>query len=165
MCQTPQCMLSTLPPVGGHSLHPAVQEIGVRSLDREDPLEEGMATHSSVLAWRIPWTEEPGGLCKSQPGAPICGSGKCDTSHGMVLGRQSTGARGECSPPLLHSAPQKSCGVEPLLPTMGTRWRVPLTAIPCWFSFLPCHIPPSLNLLPGMWSYRHCPHAGFCSLR
>ena len=30
--------------------------------DREDPLEEGMATHASILAWRIPWTEEPGGL-------------------------------------------------------------------------------------------------------
>ena len=40
---------------------PAMQETWVRSLDREDPLEEGMATHSSVLAWRIPWTEEPGG--------------------------------------------------------------------------------------------------------
>ena len=34
----------------------------VRFLGREDPLEEGMATHSSILAWRIPWTEEPGGL-------------------------------------------------------------------------------------------------------
>ena len=34
----------------------------VRSLGGEDPLEEGMATHSSILAWRIPWTEEPGGL-------------------------------------------------------------------------------------------------------
>ena len=34
----------------------------VRSLGREDPLEEGMATHSSILAWRIPGTEEPGGL-------------------------------------------------------------------------------------------------------
>ena len=33
----------------------------VQSLDWEDPLEEGMATHSSILAWRIPWTEEPGG--------------------------------------------------------------------------------------------------------
>ena len=33
----------------------------VRSVDGEDPLEEGMATHSSILAWRIPWTEEPGG--------------------------------------------------------------------------------------------------------
>ena len=37
-------------------------EIWVRSLSREDPLEEGMATHSGILAWRIPWTEEPGGL-------------------------------------------------------------------------------------------------------
>ena len=40
----------------------AMQETQVRSLDREDPLEKGMATHSSILAWRIPWTEEPGGL-------------------------------------------------------------------------------------------------------
>ena len=41
---------------------PAMQETPVRSLGREDPLEKGMATHSSILAWRIPWTEEPGGL-------------------------------------------------------------------------------------------------------
>ena len=34
----------------------------IRFLGQEDPLEEGMATHSSILAWRIPWTEEPGGL-------------------------------------------------------------------------------------------------------
>ena len=34
----------------------------VRSLGQEDPLDEGVATHSSILAWRIPWTEEPGGL-------------------------------------------------------------------------------------------------------
>ena len=39
-----------------------MQETWVLSLGREDPLQEGMATHSSVLAWRIPWTEEPGGL-------------------------------------------------------------------------------------------------------
>ena len=41
---------------------PAMQETQVWSLSREDPLEEGMATHSSIPAWRIPWTEEPGGL-------------------------------------------------------------------------------------------------------
>ena len=41
---------------------PAMQETQVQSLGWEDPLEEGMATHSSVLAWEIPWTEEPGGL-------------------------------------------------------------------------------------------------------
>ena len=39
----------------------------VRTLHREDPLEEDMATHSSVLAWRIPWTEEPGGLQSTGP--------------------------------------------------------------------------------------------------
>ena len=41
---------------------PAMQETGVRSLDQEDPLEKEMATHYSILAWRIPWTEEPGRL-------------------------------------------------------------------------------------------------------
>ena len=41
---------------------PARLEIWVRSLGQEDPLEKGMAIHSSILAWRIPWTEEPGGL-------------------------------------------------------------------------------------------------------
>ena len=41
---------------------PAMWETWVRSLGWEDPLEKGKATHSSILAWRIPWTEEPGGL-------------------------------------------------------------------------------------------------------
>ena len=41
---------------------PAVQETQVRSLSWEDPLEKEMATHSSILAWRIPWREEPGRL-------------------------------------------------------------------------------------------------------
>ena len=41
---------------------PTMRETSVRSLGREDPLEEGMATHSSIVARRIPWTEEPGGL-------------------------------------------------------------------------------------------------------
>ena len=40
---------------------PALQETRVQSLGPEDPLEKEMATHSSILAWRIPWTEEPGG--------------------------------------------------------------------------------------------------------
>ena len=40
---------------------PGVQETWIRFLDREDPLEKEMATHFSILAWRIPWTEEPGG--------------------------------------------------------------------------------------------------------
>ena len=41
---------------------PAVQETGVLSLGQEDPLEKSVATHSSILAWKIPWTEEPGVL-------------------------------------------------------------------------------------------------------
>ena len=40
---------------------PAMQESQVQSLGQEDPLEKGMATYSSMLAWKIPWTEEPGG--------------------------------------------------------------------------------------------------------
>ena len=39
-----------------------MHETQLRSLDQEDPLEKGMASHSSILAWEIPWTEEPGGL-------------------------------------------------------------------------------------------------------
>ena len=47
---------------------PAIQETRVQSLGQEDPLEKEMATHSSILAWEIPWTEEPGrhGVSKSQ---------------------------------------------------------------------------------------------------
>ena len=41
---------------------PAIQEIQVQSLDQEDPLEKEMATHSSIVVWRNPWTEEPDGL-------------------------------------------------------------------------------------------------------
>ena len=41
---------------------PAMEETWVRPLGWEDPLKKGMATHSSILAWRIPWTEETGGL-------------------------------------------------------------------------------------------------------
>ena len=41
---------------------PAMQETWIQSLGREDPLKKGIATHTSILAWRIPWTEEPGWL-------------------------------------------------------------------------------------------------------
>ena len=45
---------------------PAMQETWVQFLGQEDPLEKGMATHSSILAWKIPWTEEPGGLLSTE---------------------------------------------------------------------------------------------------
>ena len=54
--------LGDLPNPGTEPGSPALQETQIRSLGWEDPLEKGMATHSSILAWRIPWTEEPGGL-------------------------------------------------------------------------------------------------------
>ena len=54
---------------------PVMQETEVRSVDREDSLEEGMATHSSILAQRIPWTEEPRGLQST-------GSQEADTTEG-----------------------------------------------------------------------------------
>ena len=54
----------------------AMQETQVRLLGHEDPLEEGLATHSSVLAWRIPWTEEPGGL--QSTGSPRVGDDLSD---------------------------------------------------------------------------------------
>ena len=57
---------------------PAMQESWVRSLDREDPLEKEMATHSSSLAWRIPWTEEPCGL-------QSMGSQESDTTEWLSL--------------------------------------------------------------------------------
>ena len=51
---------------------PAMREIWVLSLGWDDPLEEGIATYSSILAWRIPWTEEPGGL--QSMGSPRVGN-------------------------------------------------------------------------------------------
>ena len=57
------------------------QETWVRSLGREDPLEEGMTTHSSLLAWRIPWTEEPGRL-------QSMGSGRKESGHNLATEQQ-----------------------------------------------------------------------------
>ena len=59
------CMLHKMPAVSHARLVtnlPAMQETWVRSLGQEDPLEKEMAVHSSILAWKIPWTEEPGRL-------------------------------------------------------------------------------------------------------
>ena len=58
---------------------PAMQKTGVRSLDGEGPLEKEMSTHSIILAWRVPWTEEPGGL--QSMGLPGVGHGWSDLAH------------------------------------------------------------------------------------
>ena len=62
-----------------------VRDVQVQSLSREDPLEEGMATHPSILAWRIPWTEEPGGL--QSTGSQRVSNLACMHAHhsGLVL--------------------------------------------------------------------------------
>ena len=54
-----------------------VRETRVQSLGREDPLEKEMAIHSSTLAWKIPWTEEPGGL--------VCGVAKSQSNYTFTL--------------------------------------------------------------------------------
>ena len=56
-----------------------MQETWVRSPGQEDPLEKAMATHSSILAWRIPWTEEPGGL--QSIGSQRVGHNRSDLAH------------------------------------------------------------------------------------
>ena len=59
----PHCTLNRIDGFPGGSLRlPAMHETRVRSLGWEDPLKKEMATHCSILAWRFPWTEEPGGL-------------------------------------------------------------------------------------------------------
>ena len=58
---------------------PAMLETQVRSLGQEDPLEKGMASNSSILAWRISWTEEPGGLLSM--GSQRAGHGRAANSH------------------------------------------------------------------------------------
>ena len=68
---------------------PAVQETWVRFLDREDPLEKKMATHSSILAWRIPWTREPGGLHRSLVGYSPRGCKESDTTERLHFYFQS----------------------------------------------------------------------------
>ena len=76
---------------------PAMQETQVQSLDWEDPLEKGMATYSSILTWRIPWTEEPDGL-QAMGSSSLCG-GCCWNTEDQIsspvwrgLGRLDRGA-------------------------------------------------------------------------
>ena len=62
VCQLEALLVSSSPVAQMVKSLPTVQETWVQSLGGEDPLEKEMATHSSILAWKIPWTEEPGRL-------------------------------------------------------------------------------------------------------
>ena len=68
---------------------PAMRDTWVRSLDQEDPLEKEMATHSSILAWKIPWTEEPGGL-QSIGSQRVGHDWATSLSYELVLAHSST---------------------------------------------------------------------------
>ena len=72
---------------------PAMQETGVPSLGREDPTKKGMTTHSNILAWRIPWTKEPGGLWSM-------GWQESDTTEQLTLSLHLTNV--SCVPPSPH---------------------------------------------------------------
>ena len=69
---------------------PAMQETGVRFWDWEDLLEKEMGTHCSILAWRIPWTEEPGGL-------QSMGSQESDTTERVSMHHSSAGKESTCN--------------------------------------------------------------------
>ena len=103
---------------------PAVQETQVRSLGREDPLEEGMTTHSSILAWIIPWTEEPGGL-QSMELQGVRHDWATDTLAQTVK-----------NPPAMQETQVQSLGQkDPLEKGMATHsrilaWRIPWTEEP-----------------------------------
>ena len=81
---------------------PAMRETWVQSLGQEDPLEKEMATHSSILAWRIPWTEEPGGLQST---------GSQRVGHGWVtsLSLSNYGESNEDNGDLLQKVPRMYC--------------------------------------------------------
>ena len=107
----------------------------IPSLGQEDPLEEGMATHSSILAWRIPWTEEPGGLqnmwsqrvkhdwidlaqdkntAKLMPPCPSCPQA---TQLGVVSMKISKGNKGEARSTLHSRRPQRRWAQRPIVVT------------------------------------------------
>ena len=66
-----------------------MQEAWVQCLHWEDPLEKGMATHSSILAWRIPWTEEPGGL--QSMGSQRAGHDSVTNTKSLIMLREHRG--------------------------------------------------------------------------
>ena len=93
-----------------------MQEMWIQSLGWEDPLEKGMATHSSVHAWRIPWTEEPGGLQSmgSQSGTRLSAA-----QHAFNRLDRNTRQDGLTFRTNQHNHPQASAGSE-----VGALWNL-----------------------------------------
>ena len=111
---------------------PAMQETWDQSLSWEDPLEEEMATHSSILAWRIPWTEEPGGL--QSMGSQRVGHNWATFTHGYLCGFPG-GSGGKESACNVETQVWPLGQEDPLKKEMATHstilaWRIPWTENP-----------------------------------
>ena len=85
---------------------PAMLETWVQPLSQEDPLEKGMATHSSILGWRTPWTEEPGGL--QSMGSPRVGHDWVTNTHTHRAAKRTWLNDTHTPPPHTHSKPRNS---------------------------------------------------------
>ena len=81
---------------------PAMWETWVQSLGQEDPLEKEMATHSSILAWEIPWTEDPGELQSTGLPGVGRGLGSLSENHSVMSNSFATPWIIACQPPLVH---------------------------------------------------------------
>ena len=105
---------------------PAMQETWVQSLSREDPLEKEMAIHSSILAWRIPWMEEPGRL--QSHGVPKSRTRLSDFTS--LIGASLVAQRLKHLPAMQETWVQSLSREDPLEKEMGTHssilaWRIP----------------------------------------
>ena len=124
---------------------PAVQETGVRSLGRKDPLEKGKATYSGILAWRIPWTEEPGGL-QSMESQTLEHNWVTNTHISLYLGlfwwfsgKESTYSAGDTEEK--GSIPGLGRSLEKGMATHSSilAWRIPWTEEPGGLQFIGLH--------------------------
>ena len=113
---------------------PAMRETQVSSLGWEDPLEKEMATHSSVLAWRIPWTEEPGGLRSIE--SQRIGHDRVNNIHAYINYKGLLCGSAVTNPPAIQETRVRSLGQE-YLPEEGMTthssiltWRIPWTEEP-----------------------------------
>ena len=115
-----------------------LQELWVWSLGWEDPLEEGMATHSSILAWRIPWTEEPGGL--QSMGSQRVRRGWSDAAHTAKHG-------GRISKTWVSPCPGRWLPCDNLASCSLSSWR---TALICKLGHV-IYSPSSTNFCCVLW--------------
>ena len=116
-------------------------EAWVRSLDCEDPLEEGMATHSSILTWRIPWTEEPGGL--QSMGSQRVGHNWSDFARTHAppvpcLPAFSPSASSPTSPVKHYTAQLHQVKPISMLLLISSAWKVPFPLLCTWQLVLTC---------------------------